>query len=354
MSEETTIIPASTTLPELARVTPMSLLEMAVSKGADINTIERLVALQEKMLARESEMAFNAAMNKAQQAMGRIAADLTNPQTRSQYASYAALDRKVRPVYTEHGFSLSFDTGEAPAEMVRAICHVSHEAGFTRTYHVDMPADGKGAKGGDVMTKTHATGAAMSYGQRYLLKYIFNIAIGEDDTDGNTNGELIEIINKIAEIATIAELQKYFLAIIQPYKEAKNSAACNALIQAKDKRKAQLQRPAETQVTKEGTATPREDGTVELDCTILDVRAKAEQKDDKGKTTSAGYIRIGINSEKPITCWHQHLWPALSTAKKNDRAVLIVKEAKGYLNLEDVELIGMQKFKDGKPVLEGE
>ena len=48
-----------------------------------------------------------------------------------------------------------------------------------------MPADGKGAKGGDVMTKTHATGAAVSYGMRYLLKMIFNVAVGEDDTDGN-------------------------------------------------------------------------------------------------------------------------------------------------------------------------
>jgi hypothetical protein len=35
------------------------------------------------------------------------------------------------------------------------------------------------------MTKTHATGAAMTYGMRYLLKMIFNVAIGDDDTDGN-------------------------------------------------------------------------------------------------------------------------------------------------------------------------
>ena len=32
--------------------------------------------------------------------------------------------------------------------------------------------------------KTHAVGAGMSYGMRYLLKMIFNIAIGEDDDDG--------------------------------------------------------------------------------------------------------------------------------------------------------------------------
>jgi hypothetical protein len=52
-----------------------------------------------------------------------------------------------------------------------------------------MPADGKGAKGGDVMTRTHATGSALSYGMRYLLKMIFNVAVGEDDDDGNDADE---------------------------------------------------------------------------------------------------------------------------------------------------------------------
>ena len=35
------------------------------------------------------------------------------------------------------------------------------------------------------MTKTHATGAATQYGMRYLLKMIFNVAVGENDKDGN-------------------------------------------------------------------------------------------------------------------------------------------------------------------------
>jgi hypothetical protein len=48
-----------------------------------------------------------------------------------------------------------------------------------------MPADGKGAKGGDVMTKTHATGAALTYGRRYALLMAFNLVVGEPDNDGN-------------------------------------------------------------------------------------------------------------------------------------------------------------------------
>jgi hypothetical protein len=68
--------------------------------------------------------------------------------------------------------------------MVCVTCHVSHRGGWGADYRIDMPADGKGAKGGDVMTKTHAVGSATQYGMRYLLKMIFNVAIGEDD-DGN-------------------------------------------------------------------------------------------------------------------------------------------------------------------------
>ena len=50
-----------------------------------------------------------------------------------------------------------------------------------------MPIDTKGARGGDVMTRTHATGSALTYGKRYLLIAMFNLAIEEDD-DGNAAG----------------------------------------------------------------------------------------------------------------------------------------------------------------------
>jgi len=162
---------------------------VATNPQADIDKMERLMEMRERIIQRDAEMAFNVAMAEAQSKVRRIGADSSNPQTRSKYASYAALDKVLRPIYTDAGFSLSFDTGEgAPPDFVRAVCYVSHNAGHSRTYHLDMPADGKGAKGGDVMTKTHATGSAMSYGMRYLLKMIFNVAVGEDDDDGNGAG----------------------------------------------------------------------------------------------------------------------------------------------------------------------
>lgn len=159
--------------------------EAASNPAIDVDKMERLWAMHEKLKNRADEEAFNAAMSRAQSEMGRVSADAANQQTRSTYATYAALDKAIRPIYTKHGFSISFNEGEgAPEGHARILAYVSC-GGHTRTYKLDMPNDGKGAKGGDVMTKTHATGSAHTYGRRYLLKDIFNIAIGENDDDGN-------------------------------------------------------------------------------------------------------------------------------------------------------------------------
>lgn len=159
--------------------------EAASNPAIDVDKMERLWAMHEKLKNRADEEAFNAAMSKAQSEMGRVSADAANQQTRSVYATYAALDKAIRPIYTKYGFSISFNEGEgAPEGHARILAYVSC-GGHTRTYKLDMPNDGKGAKGGDVMTKTHATGSAHTYGRRYLLKDIFNIAIGENDDDGN-------------------------------------------------------------------------------------------------------------------------------------------------------------------------
>lgn len=161
----------------------------AKDPAIDINKLERLIALRREIHAEEAEKAFNVAMSACQGDLQQVAPDANNQQTRSNYATYAKLDSVLRPIYTRHGFALSFgeDVCEKP-EVVRVTCIVSHIGGHSRKYHRDMPADGKGAKGGDVMTKTHAAGAAGSYGARYLLKGIFNVAIGEYDNDGNGSG----------------------------------------------------------------------------------------------------------------------------------------------------------------------
>lgn len=184
----------------------------AADPNSDVDKLERLMAMAERMSARQAEVGFNEAMNAAQTGMRAIARDASSD--KGKYASFVALDKAARPIYSAHGFSLSFDTGEgAPADHVRLLCYVSHRGGHTRTYHVDMPSDGKGARGNDVMTKTHATGAAMTYGQRYLFRLIFNLAVGEDNDQGGSiheaSNEELDFIAEINDAADLAALKAW-------------------------------------------------------------------------------------------------------------------------------------------------
>lgn len=226
-------------------ITPLSILQTAVEKGASIETVERLVKLQREMMEYDAKLAFDNAMQKAQQQMRRIGVDANNPQTHSKYATYAKIDGAIRPIYTAEGFSLSFDTAEAPnPDIVRLVCYVSH-SGYTRTYKLDMPADGKGAKGGDVMTKTHATGAALTYGKRYLLNMIFNLAIGETDDDGNGAGSIsdqvfADLLDGIEGAYDENELRKAFGAAYIAAEKEKDQDSMRQFVNAKDKRKKEL------------------------------------------------------------------------------------------------------------------
>jgi hypothetical protein len=225
--------------------TPMSIVQYAISQGAGIDVIKELVALKNQEEDRASQKAFDEAMQKAQAKMRRIGVDATNPQTHSKYATYAKLDATIRPIYTENGLALSFDTGDSPnADTIRLLCYVSHP-GYTRTYKLDMPADGKGAKGGDVMTKTHATGAALTYGKRYLLNMIFNLAVGETDDDGNVAEPMadqmfIEYLEPMENAATLPELQKAFTAAYKAAEKLGDKSGMAQFIKAKDKRKKEL------------------------------------------------------------------------------------------------------------------
>ncbi len=181
----------------------------AADPNTDVEKMERLMAMHREMQSQAAEQAFNEAMARVQSNMRRVGTDKRNSQTNSDYATYGKLDRYLRPLYSAEGFALSFGTDATEqADIVRVTCHVTHQAGHTRKYLIDMPSDGKGAKGNDVMTKTHATGSATQYGMRYLLKMIFNVAIGNDpdDDDGNgASGEIDPAVTQWIEVAVALE-----------------------------------------------------------------------------------------------------------------------------------------------------
>lgn len=165
----------------------LSMIERASRDPAvDIAKMEKLLELRNQERAYNTRIEFDAAMADAQQDMEPVRKDAKSD--KGKYASYDALDGAIRSIYTKCGFAVSYNTAESHlAEHVKVTARVSHRAGHREFYQIDMPADGKGAKGNDVMTKTHATGSAFTYGKRYLLAGIFNIAVTNDD-DGKGAG----------------------------------------------------------------------------------------------------------------------------------------------------------------------
>ena len=165
---------------------------VASNPDADLAKMEALLAMRRSEEDRGAEREFDAAMARAQSQMHTVVRDRNNDQTRSKYATLEAISKALKPIWTQHGFSLSFGTAaDGPEGHHRVTCRVSHSGGHSRDVAADIPVDDKGMKGQVNKTGTHAFGSTVSYGRRYLTMMIFDIATGDDD-DGNSAGRAPE------------------------------------------------------------------------------------------------------------------------------------------------------------------
>jgi len=161
----------------------------ATDPAFDADKMQKMMEMYERHTDRTAAAAFNAAMVRAQAEIGPVFRDKFNAQTNSAYAALESIDRKISPVYTAHGFSLSFGTGDsALVGHIRTMCDCMHEAGHTKQYHVDLPIDSAGIKGSVNKTGVHAAGSTFSYARRYLTMMIFNVVLTNEDDDGNGAG----------------------------------------------------------------------------------------------------------------------------------------------------------------------
>lgn len=154
-----------------------------------VERLERMWIMHKEMQDRDAARAYADAMKACQKEMPAIQKRGKNKQTNSRYALLEDINRLITPIYTRHGFSLSFGTDRSElADHVGIVCDVMHDGGYSKTYTYDAPIDNVGIKGEKNKTTTHGRGSAISYGRRYLVMMIFNLTIGDDD-DGNAAGE---------------------------------------------------------------------------------------------------------------------------------------------------------------------
>jgi hypothetical protein len=157
---------------------------MATNPDVDVEKFRALMAMQKEIKDGEASLAFVRAMSACQGEMLSIVRDAENKHTRTRYARLETIDAAVRPIYTRHGFSLSFNSPEPIAGAMRITCDVSHSGGHTKQYQLEGALDGAGAKGASNKTDIQALGSTSTYLRRYLTMMVFNITLTDEDDDG--------------------------------------------------------------------------------------------------------------------------------------------------------------------------
>ena len=202
--------------------------KLAENPDVDVEKMAKLVEMQEHIYDKQAEIAYSNAMRELQQEIPTIQALSKNPQTHSKYAKLEHINKIITPLYTKHGFSLSFGMAECPIEnWFRTTCTIRHKLGHSVKEFIDLPLDDTGIKGSTNKTPVHATGSSNSYARRYLTVMVFNLTISGEDVDGNlpkdkTEQELIEggqiEVNDLLRKLTIPQRKPFVEEIAQTKK----------------------------------------------------------------------------------------------------------------------------------------
>ena len=170
-------------------MTPMLMLQAAVERGASLETLEKLMTLQERFEANQARKAFDDAMAAAKAEIPIIAknreVDFTSSKGRTHYRheDLAEIARTVNPILARFGLSYRFRS-TVDGSMVTVTCVVSHRAGYFEENTLTAAKDESGSK-----NSIQAVGSALTYLQRMTLKASLGLAASDDD-DGRASSQV--------------------------------------------------------------------------------------------------------------------------------------------------------------------
>jgi hypothetical protein len=179
-------LPEATTLPAINNPTPSYLLQMAVQQGADLDKLERLMALQERWEANEARKAYDTAFAafKAQAVVIVKNRKVTaGPLAGKSYAELFSVVNAVTPALSAHGLSSSWKITKDEPQWLEVTCTIKHVAGHTESVSMGGPPDVGGAK-----NAIQARASTVSYLERYTLKAITGLSEQDDDDNGGRAG----------------------------------------------------------------------------------------------------------------------------------------------------------------------
>lgn len=166
---------------QVTAVTESATILSVISRAAadpqcDIEKMERLMAMHERMQARTAETAFNASMAEMQIELPSIAE--RGKTNNGKYATLEDINDVVKPIMQKHGFALSFRVEHMP-NGISVTGVLMHRAGHREETTILLPSDTSGSK-----NAVQAVGSSVSYGKRYVMNAMLNITTRGEDDDG--------------------------------------------------------------------------------------------------------------------------------------------------------------------------
>lgn len=171
----------------------------AADPTCDIEKMERLLAMHERMQAKTAEATFNAAMAEMQCEIPTVGQGALNTHTDKTYATLDDINVTLKPIMQTHGFAISFKV-ENTAAGVSVTGILMHRDGHREETTMLLPVDiGKGRNA------VQAVGSSTTYGKRYVMCALLNITTGEmQDDDGHGAGDTgddlrVQVVTDILE-----------------------------------------------------------------------------------------------------------------------------------------------------------
>jgi hypothetical protein len=231
--------------------TVLTLIErLALDPCADVEKLDRVMGIYERLKAKEAELAFNAAKGRILKKLVGIKIvknrsavyETENGKTQNgtyhtfKYAPLEEIDKHLRPLLAGENMDLSYSDELREGGGIRIRGRLKHlSSGHYEDSFMSAPLDTTGGK-----SNVQAVGSTNSFLRRYVACNIFNIVVVGDDDDGN-GGTIDEVQTKtIVELIKKAKVGPKFLKYIkaQSVDEAGSLEAAVATIAARDYRKA--------------------------------------------------------------------------------------------------------------------
>lgn len=162
---------------------------IALDPNADLDKLERMLAMKERMDAQNAKVAFAHALSAARAEMPPIVKDATvdftsqKGRTHYKHETLAGIAKTIDPILSQNGLSYRFRTNQADGRVV-VTCIVSHRDGYSEETSLSGSPDQSGNK-----NNFQAVGSAVTYLQRYTLKAALGLSAEiDDDGQGAAHG----------------------------------------------------------------------------------------------------------------------------------------------------------------------